>query len=179
MTASHALTPLENVVPTVVETTTETGATKARIRKRMNISRALAILLAAVAVLSSCSRPLSYEVFVRQADASDGDYHFELDLSDSTGFYDLYFYTRVDRSRNLGPESRTPMKLDIWWESPSHMVYDETVYMDAGDFRGVRQIYRSGIVPAEYGIWKLCVRPSPVPVSFRGLGIILEQNGTR
>lgn len=145
----------------------------------MNSSRALAILLAAVSVLASCSRPLTYEKFVQAKDVSDGDYDFELEFSDSTGVYDLYFFTRVDRSRNLNPENRTPMKLDIWWESPSHKVYDEYVYMEPGDFRGVRQIYRSGIVPSEYGTWKLCVRPSSVPASFRGLGIVLEQNGTR
>ena len=122
---------------------------------------------------------MSFESFVRKADAKAGVYEFALDLSDSTGVYDIYLFTRVDRSASLGMEGRTPQKLNISWISPTNKVWEESVYMDMGDFRGVRQLYRRGIVPEEDGLWTIKIKPDSLPANFRGMGIICDQNGTR
>lgn len=130
-------------------------------------------------LVQSCSRPLSYESFIKNSDAGAGVYEFAMDLSDTTGVYDIYLFARVDRSRLLGRESRVPQKLEMKWISPSKKVWDESVYMNMGDYRGVRQLYRKGIVPSEDGQWILQIRPEELPPAFRGMGVICEKNGTR
>lgn len=141
-------------------------------------SRLIPVIILLV-TLQSCARQLSYESFVKTSDAGAGRYDFSLDLSDTTRVYDLYLFTRVDRSVSLGASDRRPQKLDIQWISPTGMVYDESVFMDMGDYRGVKQLYRRGIVPSENGQWTLRIRPENVPATFRGIGVICEQNGTR
>lgn len=140
--------------------------------------KVLTVFLLAL-LLQSCTRPLSSESFVKKSDAVSGVFEFPLDLSDTTGVYDIYLFTRVDRSAALGLDSRIPQKIDIRWVSPAGKIWDESVYMDMGDFRGARQLYRKGLVPAEDGQWTLKIRPEEVPSSFRGIGVICEWNGTR
>ena len=104
-------------------------------------------------------------------------YDFEIDFSDSTAVYDIYFYTRTDCAR--ASSVPVPLRLDIWWVAPSQSVYDESVFMKTGDYRGLKQLYRKGVVPSENGVWKLCVKPDNVPPHFRGLGVVCDKNGTR
>lgn len=126
---------------------------------------------------AACTKPSTYEAFVTAENANAGMFNFYLDLSDSLSTFDVYLYTRVDRRQSS--REFDPMEVKIWWVAPSGSVYDETVWMRTGDHRGVKQLYRKGIVPSEAGEWNLCLKPVDAPDSFRGIGVILENNGTR
>lgn len=151
------------------------------------------IIVAAVAVfLSSCSRPLSSEQFVKIGDkGEDGLYHFALDFSDSLCTYDLAFYSRLDCSSSKLSEVRDfPMTVVLI--SPDGRKYSEKVYFEVHkdrpdeDFYSnqYRIPYRSGLVPVKWGAWEMTVRIDSdryIP-GFRGLGLICEKNisdGTR
>lgn len=140
--------------------------------------RVLLCILALLAVMS-CARPGAYEEFIRVSDAVSGRFCFDIDMSDSLDIYDVWLYSRIDRQRPVTLQGYDPIKLRIWWVSPSQKVYDEEVYMESGDYRGVRQLYRSGIEPSERGVWKLWVEPVNPPGGFRGLGVIFERYGAR
>ena len=46
--------------------------------------------------------------------------------------------------------------------------------------RGSKELYRSGVVPAQAGDWQLSVRPVGVDEDFLGLGVIYKKrDGTR
>ena len=165
---------------------------------------ALVSLLLAVA----CSRPGSYEEFVKAEDAPGGVYEFVLPGGTSVipsaakepATYDLSFYT--------APLAE-PLQLEITWPE-----YRETVWFPAGQHQA---LYRSGVrfagaeaspsgsslrsphhpsgtVPplSNRGCYVpegeasapvavvLQVRPVNPPADFRGLGIIIKRNdGTR
>lgn len=121
-----------------------------------------------------CARPVETEVFVRSADAEGGVYSFPVDMSDSLSSYDFWFYSR------LFSGSRSNLGLRVSWVSPSGESFYETVFMEKVDESGVRELYRSGVVPAEYGEWKINVRPIEAGEGFLGLGLICRKNdGTR
>jgi hypothetical protein len=134
-------------------------------------------LLAALAcgwALAGCSEPDGYEVFVRRDAARDGVYVYSLPLTDTTAAYDFWFYSRVD-SRPV-----ENLQLNVQWLAPSGNGFSETVYMRRVDPRGTRELYRSGMVPAEAGDWQLSVRPVGVDAGFQGLGVVCKrQDGTR
>lgn len=145
------------------------------------------LMIVALAVFSlGCSRPVSYEKFVRMEDkGSDGQYHFTLDMTDSLCTYDVYFYSRIDCSRNRLADVRD-FPLNVTWVSPDGLRYAERVYFDVhddkevGDFysRQYKILYRSGLVPVKNGEWEMEVRIDSdryVP-GFRGLGVICKKN---
>lgn len=118
-------------------------------------------ILLALAMLCSCSRPASYEEFIRCDEASGGIYEFSVDLPDSTASYDLSFYTSA---------LKAPLQLEISLDS-----LRETVWFP--EEKGLA-LYRSLIRPG--ASMALRIKPLDPPDGFRGLGIILEQNdGTR
>ena len=132
-----------------------------------------AVLFAAV----SCRQPRSMELFVP---GSEGPFEFVLDMSDSTAAYDFEFYTRLD-GRHRDIETDVEMPLTLVWQSPSDSLFVETVYvpLTGGEetfySREVRVPYRSGVVPAEPGIWSLRASlPVRVP-GLRGLGLIVNR----
>ncbi len=130
-------------------------------------------------LLFSCSRPQSYETFVKAADAPGGVYSYQLDLSDSLASYDISFYSRVDRN-SLNVRNEYPqIRLEVTWVSPSGQNFSETVYMRGSNSAGDIQKYRSGVVPRESGEWTLKVKAFPGEGKFRGLGVICRRNGTR
>lgn len=133
-----------------------------------------AAVLAAALLAAGCSRPLSTEIFVRSSQAENGVYVFDLTLADSLAPYDFWFY-----SRTLGTEISS-LPLNVQWLAPSGKRFSETVYMKKVDADGESELYRSGVVPAESGQWRLSVRPVGVDDDFCGLGIICKENdGTR
>ena len=80
-------------------------------------------------LIVSCTRPSSYEQFVRVEDAADGVYEFAVEMADSAATYDLSFYTApLDE----------PLQLEVAF-SDLH----ETVWFPAGQHRA---LYRSGII---------------------------------
>lgn len=127
---------------------------------------ALALCLAPV----SCVRPGSVEIFIPAAKAQNGVYVFDFEMADTLSTYDFYFYTRVD-----GPRLDS-LPLKVMWLAPSGESLSETVYMDPD---AVMELYRSAVMPAEAGDWRMCVRPEGVGKGFRGLGLICKDNGTR
>ena len=140
----------------------------------MSKSSRLLLPLLSAALLLSCSRPLSTEIFVRSDEARDGVYVFDLTLADSLVNYDFWFYScTLD-------EPLTSLPLNVQWLSPSGRRFSETVYMRKVDSDGERELYRSGVVLSEGGQWRLSVRPLGVDDNFCGLGLICEEHdGTR
>lgn len=132
------------------------------------------IFVAAVAMLllvAACTRPDSFEKFVRVDQAPAGLFSFPVDLSDSLSTYDISFYTADYPGRDT-----TGLELQVVWVGPSGQSASETVYMDVG--KG-RELYRSGVSMAEPGEWRLDLRVRDVPEGFRGIGIICKRNGPR
>lgn len=135
------------------------------------------LLLAAVSAVSvSCSMPDSRSFFVKAADAQDGVYSFEFDMADSTASYDFWIYGRSVKDEVNNVEMR------VLWTSPSGSGFRETVYMQRLGEDGARELYRSGVVPAENGQWMISIRPVLADENaIAGLGMICKTNldGTR
>ena len=146
---------------------------------------AFALLMAVV----SCSRPYSYEPFVVREKAEYGDtYIFNLDLSDSSAFYGLDFYTRLQRPA-FGTFPMDSILLDLRWISPS----DSVILSDTTFIRVARPVdssyysrdffvgYKDVLSLPEHGIWRLKARVLNDSEAIRGLGVIFtrKENGTR
>ncbi|MBQ3711856.1 MAG: hypothetical protein II891_05615 [Bacteroidales bacterium] len=143
-------------------------------------------VLFAVLMLVGC-RPASYEQFIRADQAQDGDYIFQLDLSDSTATYDLSLYTRVDPALMAAATPSAELALQVCWLYPAveaasdsacfaKPTMSETVYLPYGAAGGTVQLYRSGVKPSPAGEWRLTVTPMAPPAGLRGLGIICKRN---
>ena len=130
-------------------------------------------LLLTLVVLCGCSMQDSQDFFIPESRAAGGVYEFRFPLSDSLCTYDFLFYTRVDG------KWQSSIRLDASWLSPEGKSFTETVYMAPSGAKDAAQIYRSGVVPASLGDWKLSVSVSGIPRGFRGLGLTIEKNGTR
>ena len=141
------------------------------------IRRAVCLLLTALAcvlALPSCAEPEAHEEFVRRDEARSGVYVYKLDLADTTAAYDVWFYSR---SAERPLES---VRMNVQWLAPSGEAFSETVYMRRIDPKGSKELYRSGVVPAQAGDWQLSVRPVGVDAELLGLGVICKKrNGTR
>ena len=139
--------------------------------------RAWSLLLAVLAcslALSSCVEPDAVEDFVRRDEARSGVYVYKMELADTTSAYDVWFYSR---SADCPLEN---VEMRVQWLAPSGDAFAETVYMRRIDARGTKELYRSGVVPAQAGAWQLSVRPVGVGEDFLGLGVIFKkQDGTR
>ena len=143
------------------------------------------LLLLSCLLGCACNPPGGEESFVRTGSkGEDGMYHFSLDLSDSTATYDISFYSRID-CNNLKIASLRDFPMTVFWTSPSGRRYSEKVYFpiqsySAGsDFYSHQYVvpYRSGLVPAERGVWDIAVRidsDSLIP-GFRGIGMTSEK----
>ena len=138
---------------------------------RRRLGAVLAVLALGLA-LSACREPDSLELFVRQDEARDGVYVYSLPLKDTTAAYDFWFYSRT--------EHNALESLQLKWLAPSGDGFSETVYMRSVEPKGSKELYRSGMVPAQAGDWQLSVRPVGVDGDFLGLGVICKkQDGTR
>ena len=143
----------------------------------MRSGSVLVFLLAACVMAASCScaKPDYQHSYVRADQSSDGVYSFEFEMTDSLASYDFWIYSRAEK---VGLEN---LELRVLWMSPSGESFRETVYMKEVDKRGSSELYRSGVVPAEYGNWSIHIRPMPKESSLYGLGMICKSNfdGTR
>lgn len=131
----------------------------------------LCLLFAALASISviSCSEPLTDEVFVRKDQKVNGAYEFAVDMTKGEYSYDLSFYTVIDGT------GVTELPLNIEFISPSGTRYAERVSMEVSGMTVDMQLYRSSLVPVEYGIWTLRVIPMMDIEQMRGLGLICEK----
>lgn len=141
------------------------------------VRRAWSLLLSALVcllALPSCAETEEVEEFVRRDEARSGVYVYKLNLADTTAAYDVWFYSRC-AERPL--ES---VQMNVQWLAPSGKAFSETVYMRRIEPDGSKEMYRSGMVPAQAGDWQLSVRPVGVGEDFLGLGVICrKQDGTR
>jgi len=129
----------------------------------------------AVLCVFSCRKPELTEQFLREDQSHFGIYTFDVDMSDSLSTYSVSFYTAVD-----GKKSQICVPLQVVWLSPSGKTYSETVYMTAGNSSGDRELYRSGLVPYEFGRWTIGIASLHDIEGFRGMGVIVERkDGTR
>lgn len=153
--------------------------------------KATRIAIFAIMLLVSC-RPASYEQFIRADQAQDGDYIFQLDLSDSTATYDLSLYTRVDPALMAAATPSAELALQVCWLAPQPSVGEavpdstalsclavpamsEIVYLPYGSAAGSVKLYRSGVKPAPAGEWHVAVTPIAPPEGLRGIGIICKR----
>lgn len=113
-------------------------------------------------ILGACSNPQEREQYILRGN----DYVFEVDMTDSLSKYDVYIYTRVDSDRKGFP-------LEVIWTSPSGQKYSETTYFNLD--LGQKQLYRSGLVPVEWGLWSLELSVPEVE-GMRGMGIVTNRN---
>lgn len=77
----------------------------------------LLLLSAVCGVLSSCVKPSVQDIFIKSADAAEGVYLFDFDLSDSLSVYDIYLYSRTD----VAPRAfkRVPsINMTVEWFAP-------------------------------------------------------------
>lgn len=133
-------------------------------------------ILAAASLLSlSCARPDTQDSFMRADKARDGVYAYEFELTDSLSTYDFWIYGRSEQL------SLYSLELRVLWTSPSGDTFRETVYMKELLSEGSRELYRSGMQPSEYGVWKVNIRPVLEDRKILGLGMICKSNldGTR
>ena len=135
-------------------------------------------LLCAVAV--SCREPSVSEEFI----PAPGPYEFALDFSDSLAKFDVALFTRIDSHektmRALGelPVTATWVAPSLDGELPLGTFTEEFYLPLEGSRRSYfsRQVwhpYRSGVVPAVYGEWKLTLSlPDSIKVQgMRGMGV--------
>ena len=136
--------------------------------------RFLFAALCLCAVLPGCSRPEDLELFVLQQDARDGVYVYTLPLQDTTAAYDFWFYSRAASQRVEN------IQLNVQWLAPSGDAFPETVYMRSVEPRGTKELYRSGMIPAQAGDWQLSVRPVDEEGALLGFGVVCKKrDGTR
>ncbi|NLZ19731.1 MAG: hypothetical protein GXY24_05650 [Bacteroidales bacterium] len=125
-------------------------------------------------VLPACSRPEDLEFFVLRDDARDGVYVYTLPLQDTTSAYDFWFYSRTET------EPLENLRLNVQWLSPSGEGFSESVYMREVGLRGSKELYRSGMIPAQAGEWQLSVRPLDGSGELLGFGVVCKKrDGTR
>ena len=133
--------------------------------------------LIALLLLPAC-KPASYEQFVRVDQATEGEYVFALDLSDSTASYDISLYTRVDTPVLEAEKPSGQLRLEVEWTAPAcgEGGLSETVYLPYGNRAGSSKLYRSGVKLSPAGEWRVAVRPKNTPEGLRGIGIICKRH---
>ena len=143
----------------------------------MNPRRGFPLLVALLGCFLApvaCSEPDGEELFLRREQSRDGVYVYSLPLRDTTAAYDFWFYSRTSR------HSLESLQLNVQWLAPSGDGFSETVWMREVSPRGSKELYRSGMVPAQAGDWQLSVRPVGVDGDFLGFGVIWKkEDGTR
>ena len=137
------------------------------------------VSLALLALLAiACQEPLSTEQYV----LGGGPYVFTVDMSDTTATYDFDLYTRLDGE----PEDLISLQgtlLRAEWRSPSDSLQTEKIYLPLkGQYntyysKQVYEPYRTGVRPAEAGIWTLSIRQEDRSqvVPLRGLGLVVRK----
>ena len=147
-------------------------------RKNRLMLKGLIPYLAVLCLLVSCSHPHAVEDFRPAAERDSlGRFCYSLDMTDSAAVYDISFYARLDCPKKQF-KALSDVEVDIELLSPAGVAYGETVYIPISEFKSVRNgtydcnvVYRSGLVPAEKGMWVMNVSVEDIP-GLRGLGII-------
>ena len=132
--------------------------------------RSLPLALLLALALVSCGQPSAREYFQRSA--GDGEYSFNFEMTDTLAAYDISFYAALDRSP-FKADTLASFPLQVVWRSPSGRFFSETVYYPASQ---PRTLYRSNVVPAEFGEWNISVTVNPEPEGLRGLGIVCAKS---
>ena len=115
--------------------------------------------------LCSCSKPNTEEIYAKSSDRDDyGRYEFVLDMSDSSALgYGVDLLIPMECSDNIF-EGFENMSLNMMWESPGQTFFEENVWLSGNDLSASYRYsklfmvrYRSGILPYDYGQWKLYI----------------------
>jgi len=85
-------------------------------------------------------------------------------MSDSTATYDLSFYSRFDG------DFHGSFPVGVVVKSPSGKKLEEQVYWDVTQ---PEVLYRSGIKPAELGVWEISLYVDDLK-GMRGMGLICK-----
>ena len=129
-------------------------------------------------LLASCSNPRSVETFAPTEEGSAA-YRFELDLSDTSVFYDLSFYGRIDADRAL-LDSLQALPLEVVFNAPDNTLYGESVAVplrrDHPLSASFSVPYRSHMRPVLPGTWLLTLTAPDGLEGLQGVGIILNHD---
>lgn len=147
----------------------------------MQNNRLLALVIPLI-FMFSCSRPSVSQIFVpvEQRD-SLGRYAFSLPMDDSTAFYNISFYTRLDICEEEF-SALADIEVGILMMSPDSTLYSETVYIPKSSFSRRTEFtadydlpYRTVAQPVVSGRWQLYLT-TPHIQGLRGMGVRLEKN---
>ena len=84
--------------------------------------------------LYSCSKPNTEEIYTKSSDRDDyGRYEFVLDMSDSSAIgYGVDLLIPMECSNNIF-EGFENMSLNMMWESPGRIFFEENVWLSGND----------------------------------------------
>ncbi len=139
----------------------------------------------------SCTEPASSSQFVKtSARDAYGRYIFDVDMRDSLSAYNLDMvasFSCVDRTFS----SFKSLPLVLLWESPAGQTYEGDMSLNRASMCDSSYYEKSfempvgeGLVPVQYGSWKLCIKApedSLKKYGLTGIGLIVrkENYGTR
>mgnify|MGYP006873057343 CR=1 FL=1 len=141
----------------------------------------LSLAVLVILAVAACSRPVSWERFVKAEDCHvPGRFDFDLDMADTLVSYDITFYTRLDPGDGAILLS---LPLTVSASSPSGKLYSEEVWADvskpssSGHFNKDFEIpYRTSVRPVEAGVWRLSVSVLSGTDFVEGFGCVLKRN---
>lgn len=139
----------------------------------------------AIMLLISCSSPLSVEDYKRTKDRDIyGRFEFSADMSDSLAAYSVDLLISMGcNKKKFSTFENAPLR--IMWVSPSGKPFEEEVWLSRLDLSSETPVskqfmvkYRRGLVPKEYGVWKLYIALSDniiVDYNIPGIGVRLNK----
>ena len=145
----------------------------------------ISLVIGVLSASCTCTEPYSQEDYVktRKRDKS-GRYEFVLDMPDSLKRYDLDLIVVMDCGKKRF-SSFENASVNMLWVSPSGQLFNETVWLSRKDlssrtlFSRLFEVrYRAGLVPTEYGNWKLYIALKEDVLStysIPGIGIRLKK----
>lgn len=144
------------------------------------MSRVIGYLCLAALLVCSCARPDAREEFRKASDRENGSYCFSIDMGDTLCRYDLDLYTRIDCRPAQFASMPDSIRMKMDYTSPSGRKYTEKFaaakdsFSQSSYFSKEYMIpYRRDLVPAEHGLWNLCITVSNEDqfTRLRGIGI--------
>lgn len=122
------------------------------------------VVIGGLFIFCTCAEPYSQEDYVKTRNRDQaGRYEFTIDMSDSLKHYDVDLIVVMDCGKKRF-SSFENASVNMLWSSPSGKLFNETVWLSRKDlssqtpFSKLFEVrYRAGLVPTEYGDWKLYI----------------------
>lgn len=144
------------------------------------MTRSIRYLCLAALLVCSCARPDAREEFRKASAKENGSYCFSIDMRDTLCSYDLDLCTRIDCRPAEFASMPDSIMMNMVYTSPSGRKFAEKFAAAKDSFSQSSSFskeyiipYRRDLVPAEHGIWNLCItvgNENRFP-GMRGIGI--------